>query len=75
MRNNIDKRNKQTNAYLESQLKCYSNNLLQTVINKAEIINQSRIVNQPIQTYAPDNKSCAEYNNLAQELINRLLEK
>src|SRR4051812_44213249 len=69
LKNNIDIRNKQTNAYLEQELKPYQNKLLSTVIHRAEVINQARIANEPIQVYAPNSKSCLDYQNLARELI------
>ncbi|CAG8855013.1 45036_t:CDS:1, partial [Gigaspora margarita] len=36
LRNNIDIRNKQTNAYLTGELKPYQNKLLTTIIHRAE---------------------------------------
>lgn len=69
LRNNIDIRNKQTNSYLENELKPYQNKLLQTIIYRSEVINQARIANEPLQIYAPNNKSCQDYQNLQKELI------
>jgi len=68
LRNNIDLRNKQTNAYLESELKPYQNKLLQTIIHRAEAINQARITNEPIQIFASNSKSIQDYQNLQKEL-------
>lgn len=70
LRNNIDSRNKQTNLYLEGELKPYQNKLLQTIIHRAEVINQARITNQPIQVYAPNSKSDLEYKSLTKEITN-----
>lgn len=72
LRNNIDVRNKQTNSYLSEELKPYENKLLKTIIHRAEIINQARIVNEPLQIYAPNSKSVSEYQQLAEELVNEI---
>jgi len=72
LKNNIDIRNKQTNAYLEEELKSYQSKLLSTVIHRSEVINQARIANEPIQTYALNSKSQLDYQNLAKELVNVL---
>lgn len=72
LRNNIDIRNKQTNAYLEEELKPYQNKLLNTIIHRAEIINQARIANEPLQIFASQNKSIQDYQNLTKELTNVL---
>jgi len=72
LRNNIDIRNKQTNAYLEGELKPYQNKLLNTIIYRAEVINQARITNEPLQIFAPQSKSIQDYQNLTKELTNVL---
>ncbi|CAI2187572.1 14045_t:CDS:1 [Funneliformis geosporum] len=64
LRNNIDIRNKQTNAYLETELKPYQKKLLPPIIHRAEVINQARITNEPLQTYAPNSKSIQDYKIL-----------
>jgi chromosome partitioning protein len=69
LRNGIDTRNKQTNAYLEEELKTYQNHLLTTVISKAEVINQARIVNEPIAVFAPKSKVVKQYQQLVKEVI------
>lgn len=70
LRNNIDSRNKQTNSYLEGELKPYQTKLLKTIIHRAEVINQARITNEPLQIFAPQSKSEKEYQTLAKELQN-----
>jgi chromosome partitioning protein len=57
LRNNIDVRNKQTNNYLAEELKPYQNKLLKTIVHRAEIINQARITNEPVQVFSPNSKS------------------
>lgn len=72
LRNNIDSRNKQTNAYLEEELKSYQTQLLNTIIHRAEVINQARITNEPLPVFAPQSKSDKEYQTLTQELLTKL---
>jgi len=68
LRNSLDLRTKQTNSYLAGELTTYQDHLLKTVIRKAEIINQARIVNEPIQVFAPKSKAVKEYHQLVSEL-------
>jgi len=68
LRNNIDVRNKQTNAYLAEELKPYQSKLLNITIHRAEVINQARIANEPIQIFAPQSKSIHDYQSLQKEL-------
>ncbi|KLL02776.1 MAG: chromosome partitioning protein ParA [Mycoplasmataceae bacterium RV_VA103A] len=76
LRNSIDIRNKQTNLYLDNELKTYSEKLLNTIIYRAEVINQARIAQEPLQIFAPRSKSVEEYKQLFKELIsNGLLTK
>ncbi|WNE40693.1 MAG: Sporulation initiation inhibitor protein Soj [Mycoplasmataceae bacterium] len=72
LRNNIDIRNKQTNAYLENELQSYQDKLLSTIIHRAEIINQARIVNEPLQIFSPQSKSVEEYRKLVKEINNKI---
>jgi chromosome partitioning protein len=72
LRNNIDIRTKQTNAYLEGELKPYQSKLLKTTIHRAEVINQARIINEPLQVFSPVSKSSEEYQQLAKEIVSKL---
>lgn len=69
LKNNIDIRNKQTNLYLDNELKTYNEQLLNSIIYRAEVINQSRIAQEPLQIFAPQSKSVEEYKKLFEELI------
>lgn len=69
LKNNLDTRTKQTNAYLESELQHYQKHLLNTIIHRSEVINQARITNEPIQVFAPKSKSTKEYQELNKEII------
>lgn len=69
IRNNIDTRNKQSNLYMDNQLSNYSNHhILKTIIHRAEIINQSRMMNKPIQIMESNCKSSFEYKQLSNEI-------
>ena len=66
--NNYDSRNRQTNKYVESELKNWLEQLCDTKIRKAEVINQARIANEPIQVFAPNSPILKDYENLAKEI-------
>lgn len=69
IRNSIDNRNKQSNLYMDNQLSNYDNHhILKTIIHRAEVINQSRMMNQPIQIMDHNCKSVSEYKDLANEI-------
>src|SRR4051794_26337575 len=51
--NNHDSRNRQTNKYVEGELSNWQEKLCDAKIRKAEVINQSRIANEPLQVFAP----------------------
>ena len=69
VRNNIDTRNKQSNLYMNNQLSNYSNHhILKTIIHRAEIINQSRMMNKPVQIMESNCKSSFEYKQLSNEI-------
>jgi chromosome partitioning protein len=68
VRNAFDSRNKQTNAYFAEEIAGYRGKLLNTVLRKAEVINQARIANEPVQIYAPDSKASQDIEELTQEL-------
>lgn len=70
--NEFDIRNKQTNSYIENELKFFEKNIFKTKIRKFEAINQARIVNEPIFTYLPNSKGTIDFDNLTQELISCL---
>lgn len=69
IRNLFDSRNKQTNAYVERELKPFEKYILKTLIRKTEALNQSRIVGEPIFNYDPQSKGTFDYKKLTEELI------
>lgn len=69
LRNEFDIRNKQTNAYIDSELAPFEKHILKTRIRKTEAINQARIAGEPIQVYEPQSKGASDYKELIAELI------
>jgi chromosome partitioning protein len=70
VRNLYDARNKQTNAYIDSELEPFEQHILKTKIRKTESLNQSRIASEPIQIYDQQSKGCEDYRDLMKELVN-----
>ncbi|CAJ0890579.1 2738_t:CDS:2 [Entrophospora sp. SA101] len=73
LRNNIDIRNKQTNLYLNNELSAYEKQLLDTIICRAEVVNQARIAQEPLQVFAPQNEVIQAHESYAfwkQDIIN-----
>jgi chromosome partitioning protein len=69
VRNLYDARNKQTNSYIDSELKPFEARTLKTKIRKTESLNQSRIAGEPIQIYDQQSNGVADYKELMMELI------
>ena len=69
LRSGIDSRNKQTNTYLEQELQPYQSRLFTSSISKAEVINQARIVNEPLALFAPRSKAAKQYQQLTKEIL------
>lgn len=69
VRNLYDARNKQTNAYIDSELAPFNQYILKTKIRKTESLNQSRIAGEPIQVYDIQSKGSLDYKELMMELI------
>ncbi|CAJ0832362.1 10184_t:CDS:2 [Entrophospora sp. SA101] len=65
LRNNIDIRNKQTNLYLNNELSAYEKQLLDTIICRAEVVNQARIAQEPLQVFAPQNEVIQAHESYA----------
>lgn len=67
LRNQKDERKTKVNDYIERELKgldCFN-----TVIRTDEKINQSQILKQPVQLFAPDSKAAADYIDLVREVV------
>lgn len=69
IRNLYDGRNKQTNLYIDSELRLFEGKILKTKLRKNEAINQARIVGEPIQKYDRKSHGANDYRELVEELI------
>ena len=69
VRNLYDARNRQTNSYIDSELKPFEARTLKTKIRKTESLNQSRIAGEPIQVYDQQSNGATDYKELMMELI------
>lgn len=69
VRNMYDCRNKQTNAYIDSELQSLDEHMLKVKIRRNEAINQSRIAGEPIQIYDSKSNGAYDYKALTEELI------
>ncbi|CAG8656898.1 1037_t:CDS:2, partial [Cetraspora pellucida] len=61
-------RNRQTNKYIEKELSNYQEQLCGAKIRKAEVINQSRIANEPLMAFAPHSPVIMDYERLGAEI-------
>lgn len=68
LRNMMDSRNKQTNDFIDRQLKPYANNLLNTIIRKCESINQATINEETIFSFEPNSNGGRDFKALAEEI-------
>lgn len=69
LRNAYDRRNASTNAYIEEQLKPFSDRMLKTVIRKTETINQAQIEGIPVAAFDPKGNGAMDFWSLTQEII------
>lgn len=69
LKNLYEKRNSQTNKYINHQLKDLSDNTFTTVIRKNEAINQAQITNMPIQAFNPSSKGAQDFTLLTEEVL------
>lgn len=69
LRNSFDVRNKQTNEFIEEQLKPFADHVFSTKIRKTEAVNQAQISNEPIFTFDPKSKSTKDFESLTNEVI------
>ena len=69
LKNLYEKRNSQTNKYINEQLESLKDNTFTTVIRKNEAINQAQITNLPIQVFNPASKGAQDFNILTEEVI------
>lgn len=69
LKNLYEKRNSQTNKYINEQLDALKDNILVTTVRKNEAINQSQITSLPIQVFNPSSKGAQDFNILTEEIL------
>ena len=70
LRNMYERRNSQTNKFINQQLQeNMSENLLDTVIRKNEAINQSQINEVPVKCFNPNSNGAHDFEQLTTELL------
>lgn len=67
--NDVDVRNRQTNDYIENELKYYSENLMTTFIRRSESINQAYIMGQSIFSFYAKGNGAKDFSALIEELL------
>lgn len=68
LRNLFEKRNSQTNKYIEGELDQLKEHLLMTIIRKSEAINQAQINSVPIQVFDKSSKGSQDFGLLVSEV-------
>ncbi len=69
LKNLYEKRNSQTNKYVNEQLETLRENTFTTIIRKNEAINQAQITNLPVQMFNPASKGAQDFNLLTEEVM------
>lgn len=69
LKNLYEKRNSQTNKYINEQLESLKDNTFITTIRKNEAINQAQIINLPVQVFNSASKGAQDFNLLTEEVI------
>ena len=70
LRNMYERRNSQTNKFINKQLsETMSDHLLDTVLRKNESINQSQINETPVKCFNPNSHGAHDFQQLAAELL------
>ena len=69
LRNMFDRRNKQTNAYIDSQLQAVGNKVLGTIIRKNESIGHAQINSEPVEIFDSSSNGCHDFAQLVEEII------
>lgn len=73
IRNERDKRNKKTNNFVERELSSVEDLLLDTIISDSQEINQASCAGEPVQLYNKDGKASKEFDELSQEILNKIV--
>jgi chromosome partitioning protein len=69
LRNLYDRRNTQTNKYVQEELQPFEKDLLNTLIRKNESINQSQINGVPVQIFDPQCNGTKDFTQLTEEIL------
>lgn len=69
LRNQYDRRNKQTNKYIHSVLGDFEKNLLATLIRKNESINQAQINGVPVRIFDSTCNGTQDFAHLTEEVL------
>ena len=69
LRSQYDRRNTQTNKYVQEELLPFEKDLLNTLIRKNEAINQSQINGVPVQVFDPDCNGTKDFVQLTEEIL------
>jgi chromosome partitioning protein len=69
LRTMYDKRNSQTNSYIEEQLLGVTDHLFKTIIHKSESINQSQINSLPVSVFSKESIGAQNFKELAIEVV------
>lgn len=69
LRNCYDARNKQTNQFIEENLKPFIDQVTKTVIRKAESINQAQMNKEPVFTFDSKSHGTEDFVSLTEEII------
>jgi chromosome partitioning protein len=69
LKNLYEKRNSQTNKYVNEQLESLKDNTFTTIMSKNEAINQAQITNLPVQVFNPASKGAQDFALLTEEVI------
>jgi len=69
LRSQYDRRNAQTNKYVQEELLPFEKDLLNTLIRKNEAINQSQINGVPVQVFDPDCNGTKDFVQLTEEIL------
>ena len=69
LKNLYEKRNSQTNKFINEQLELLKDKTFATIIRKNEAINQAQITNLPVQIFNSSSKGAQDFNLLTEEVI------
>lgn len=69
LKNLFERKNSQTNRYINEQLLPLNEKILNTIIRKNEAINQAQISNVPIQVFNNSSKGAQDFSLLVDEVV------